>query len=185
MSQKAEKPSLVGVRLKSRKRDEKEKYDPQTFRDSIIAGLTECGADLEKVSTWLIKGGSQLNYRRYAEVLFDTLFAGGILSPGGIIVDEKDSEKPVRTDICVFRWDGDAEKLREFYAVFYRLIRQYKYLEKAFEDDLKKILMFQKGFTDEERSKLAVVTGIILANGLCTPKILQSLFEEHLVKEGL
>ena len=47
------------------------------------------------------------------------------------------------------------------------------------------ILMFQKGFTDEERSKLAVVTGIILANGLCTPKILQSLFEEHLVKEGL
>ena len=38
-------------------------------------------------------------------------------APGGIIVDEKDSEKPVRTDICVFRWDGDAEKLREFYAV--------------------------------------------------------------------
>jgi len=184
MSQKAEKPSLVGVRLKSRKRDEKEKYDPSTFRDSIIAGLTECGADLDKVTTWLIKGGSQLNYRRYAEALFDTLFAGGILSPGGIVADGTD-EKPSRTDICVFRWDGDAEKLREFYAVFYKLIRQYKYLEKSFEDDLKKILMFQKGFTVEERSKLAVVTGIILANGLCTPKILLSLFEEHLVKEGI
>ncbi|XP_005100739.1 basic leucine zipper and W2 domain-containing protein 1 [Aplysia californica] len=185
MSQKAEKPTLSGARLKTRKRDEKEKYDPTAFRDSIVAGLGECGGDLEQVSRYLDKEGSKLNYRRYAEVLFDTLFAGGILAPGGFIVESTDPDKPSRSDICVFRWDGDTEQLRSFYAVFYKLIRRYKYLEKAFEDDLKKILMFQKGFTPEEREKLATVTGIILANGLCTPRILLSLFEDHLVKEGI
>jgi len=185
MSQKAERPTLSGARLKTRKRDEKEKYDPNAFRDSIIAGLGECGGDLDQVSKYLDKEGSKLNYRRYAEVLFDTLFAGGILAPGGFIVESTDPDKPSRSDVCVFRWDGEIEKLRNFYDVFYKLIRRYKYLEKAFEDDLKKILMFQKGFMPEERVKLAKITGIILANGLCTSKILLSLFEDHLVKEGI
>merc|ERR1719295_1517462 len=182
MTTKTEKPTLSGARLKTRKRDEKEKYDPNAFRDTIIAGLGECGGDLEAVSRYLDVQGSKLNYRRYAEVLFDTLFAGGILAPGGFIVESTDPEKPSRSDICVFRWDGKTE---EFYDVFYKLIRRYKYLEKAFEDDLKKILMFQKGFTVEEREKLATITGIILANGLATPRILLSLFEDHLVKEGI
>lgn len=185
MSQKAEKPSLSGTRLKTRKRDEKEKYDPIAFRDTIFAGLRECGNDLEKVSTFLDQAGAKLNYRRYAEVLFDTLFAGGILEPGGFIANSGDSENSSRIDLCVFKWDGDLEKLRGFYDVFYKLIRRYKYLEKAFEDDLKKILMFQKGFTDEERTKLAQISGILLANSLCTPKIMTSLFEDHLVKEGI
>lgn len=30
--------------------DEKEKYDPNSFRDAVIQGLNETGADLEKVS---------------------------------------------------------------------------------------------------------------------------------------
>jgi len=183
MSQKAEKPTLSGARLKTRKRDEKEKYDPTAFRDTIISGLGECGGDLDQVSVYLDKAGAKLNYRRYADVLFDTLFAGGILTPGGFIVESTDPEKPSKSDICVFRWDGDA--LDNFYDVFNKLIRRYKYLEKAFEDDLKKILMFQKGFTAEEREKLATITGIILANGLCTTNILLSLFEDHLVKEGI
>ena len=31
--------------------DEKEKYDPSAFRDAIIQGLNETGADLEQVSS--------------------------------------------------------------------------------------------------------------------------------------
>ena len=46
------------------------------------------------------------------------------------------------------------------------------------------VLVFQKGFKDAERSKLAIVTGQILANALCTPRVLNALFEDHLVKEG-
>ena len=30
--------------------DEKEKYDPSSFRDQIVAGLNEVNADLEQVS---------------------------------------------------------------------------------------------------------------------------------------
>jgi len=185
MTTKAERPTLSGTRLKTRKRDEKEKYDPTAFRDSIIAALGECGGDLELVSKKLDKESGKLNYRRYAEVLFDTLFAGGILAPGGFIVESTDPEKPSRSETCVFLWEDDLDKLRSFYDVLQRLIRRYKYLEKAFEDDLRKILMFQKGFLPEERVKLAKITGIILANGLCTSKILLSLFEDHLVKEGI
>lgn len=34
------------------------------------------------------------------------------------------------------------------------------------------ILVFQRGFKDEERRKLAIVTGQILANGLASPRVL-------------
>jgi len=186
MNQKAERPTLSGQRLKTRKRDEKEKYDPNAFRDSIIALLGECEGDLQEVSKKLDKESTKLNYRRYGEVLFDLLIAGGILAPGGCIVESTDPEKPSRTDICLFKWDGDLESLRNFYSVFNLLIRRLKFLEKAFEEDLKKILLFQKGFSPEEREKLAKMTGLILAEGkLCTPAILQSLFQDHLVKEGI
>ena len=69
--------------------------------------------------------------------------------------------------------------------VLYKLIRRYKYLEKPFEDNLKKILVFLKGYKDDERKKLAIITGIILSQNLCTAKVLASLFEEHLIKEGI
>nr|KAG5695834.1 hypothetical protein BaRGS_006491 [Batillaria attramentaria] len=141
---------------------------------------------LRMVSKFLDVAGSRLNYRRYAEVLFDVLFAGGILAPGGFIVDEVEQPgKPVRTDVCVFKCEESPEKIKGFYGVFYKLIRRYKYLEKAFEDEVRKVLVFQKGFTPEERSKLAIVTGQILAAGLATPRVLGALFEDHLVKEGI
>ncbi|KAL8599773.1 hypothetical protein ACOMHN_040483 [Nucella lapillus] len=185
MSSKAEKPTLSGTRLKTRKRDEKEKYDPNSFRDAIIQGLNETEGDLEKVSKFLDVSGSRLNYRRYAEVLFDVLFAGGILAPGGFIVEDSDPSKPARTDVCVFNCEAAPEKIRRFYEVFYKLIRRYKYLEKAFEDEVRKVLVFQKGFTDEQRQKLGIVTGQILANALASPRVLGALFEDHLVKEGI
>jgi hypothetical protein len=68
--------------------------------------------------------------------------------------------------------------------VFYKLIRRYKYLEKSFEDEVRKVLVFQRGFKDEERTKLAIVTGQILANNLASPRVLEALFEDHLTKEG-
>ena len=46
------------------------------------------------------------------------------------------------------------------------------------------ILVFLKGFKDDEQKKLAIELGIILANGFCKAQVLTSVFEEHLVKEG-
>lgn len=185
MSQKAEKPSLSGQRLKTRKRDEKEKYDPTQFRDAVIQGLNDSGADLDQVSKFLDASGSKLDYRRYADVLFDILFAGGQLAPGGSIVEDPDTSKVSRTDVCVFTCGENIDDLRAFYEVFYKLIRRYKYLERTFEDVLSKIFLFLKGFTVEERRRLAIITGLIMSSGLCSAKPLSRLFDEHLVKEGL
>ncbi|XP_041371416.1 basic leucine zipper and W2 domain-containing protein 1-like [Gigantopelta aegis] len=184
-NQKVEKPSLSGTRLKTRKRDEKEKYDPLSFRDTVVQGLNETECDLEKVSKYLDVSSSRLNYRRYAEVLFDVLIAGGYLAPGGSIVQDPEPTKICKSDICVFSTEENKEKLKLFYEVLYKLIRRYKYLEKPFEDNLKKIIVFLKGYKEDERKKLAIITGIILSQNLCTAKVLSSLFEEHLIKEGL
>lgn len=79
MSHKTEKPVLSGQRIKTRKRDEKEKYDPAGFRDSIILGLDKTGPDVDAIFKFLDTAGSILHYRRYGEALFDILIAGGLL----------------------------------------------------------------------------------------------------------
>lgn len=114
---RVERPTLQGQRIKTRKRDEKEKYDPAGFRDSIITGISdivtggkssspdsqipsptaESAGDseqnggaaagplvtkgrLDALSKWLDERGSKKDdYRKYGEVLFDVLIAGGIL----------------------------------------------------------------------------------------------------------
>ena len=59
--------------------DLKEKYDPNAFRDEVVEGLLEANGDYEKAKEYLDKEGSQVDYRRYADSLFDVLIAGGLL----------------------------------------------------------------------------------------------------------
>jgi len=182
MSQKVEKPTLTGHRIKTRKRDEKEKYDATVFRDAILLGLNEAGSDFEQKAKYLDTAGSRLDYRRYAEPLFDVLFAGGLLAPGGTILLEGNDKV---YEHCVFRANEDPASLQAHYEVLYKLIRRYKYLEKSLDEELKKLLLFLKGFNDTERQRLAQLVGICLGNGLCAPNCLVTLFEQHLVKDGL
>uniref|UniRef100_A0A2K5XLN0 Basic leucine zipper and W2 domains 1 n=1 Tax=Mandrillus leucophaeus TaxID=9568 RepID=A0A2K5XLN0_MANLE len=178
-NQKQQKPTLSGQRFKTRKRDEKERFDPTQFQDCIIQGLTETGTDLEAVAKFLDASGAKLDYRRYAETLFDILVAGGML--GGTLADDM-----MRTDVCVFAAQEDLETMQAFAQVFNKLIRRYKYLEKGFEDEVKKLLLFLKGFSESERNKLlAMLTGVLLANGTLNASILNSLYNENLVKEGV
>lgn len=186
MSNPKEKPTLSGTRIKTRKRDEKlkEKRDPTGFRDAILQGIAETD-DLEQVSKFLDSAGSKVDYRRYGETLFDILFAGGILAPGGSVITDGDPEKPHKTDKCIFSDKNDIATIKAYYDVLYKLIRRYKYLEKAFAEELKKLIMFLKGFNEEERQKLAKIVGVCLSNGLGNPSCLCALFDDHLVKEGL
>lgn len=180
---KHQKPVLTGQRFKTRKRDEKEKFEPTVFRDTIIQGLNEAGADLEAVAKFLDTTGSRLDYRRYADTLFDILIAGSMLAPGGTRIDDGDKTKVANH--CVFGANEDYETMRNYAQVFSKLIRRYKYLEKAFEDEIKKLLLFLKAFSDSEQTKLAVLTGILLAGGTLPATILTSLFSENIVKEGI
>ncbi|GBN23479.1 Basic leucine zipper and W2 domain-containing protein 2 [Araneus ventricosus] len=184
MSQRIEKPTLSGQRIKTRKRDEKEKYDPGSFRDAILQGLSEAGSDLEQVSKFLDTAGSKLDYRRYGEVLFDILLAGGILAPGGTIAD-LDSLKTNKSEVCIFNANNDFETLKNYAQVITKLIRRYKYLEKTLDDEFKKVFMFLKGFTPEQREKLAKVTAILLSGGQITGGVLSKVLQDHLVKDGI
>ncbi|KAL1122921.1 hypothetical protein AAG570_003246, partial [Ranatra chinensis] len=169
--------------------DEKEKYDPSGFRDSILVGLDKAGTDLDAISKFLDSAGSKLDYRRYGEALFDILIAGGLLNscisavPGGSIA--QDGDKPCKTKACIFDAPEDMVSMRNYEQVFIKLIRRYKYLEKMFEDEMKKVLMFVKGFSELERLKLARMTALWISNGSVPPSVLQVLTNEHLVKDGL
>lgn len=69
--------------------------------------------------------------------------------------------------------------------VFIKLMRRYKYLEKMFEEEMKKVLVFMKGFSPEERIKLARMTALWISNGSVPPTVLSVLINEHLVKDNL
>ncbi|XP_013779331.1 basic leucine zipper and W2 domain-containing protein 2-like isoform X2 [Limulus polyphemus] len=185
MNQKVEKPTLSGQRIKTRKRDEKEKYDPSGFRDAILQGLNEAGPNLDAVYKFLDTAGSKLDYRRYGEVLFDILLAGGHLAPGGTIVDDVDTSKPLRTDVCVFSAENNLESLKGYAQLITKLIRRYKYLEKTLEDEFKKVLVFLKAFSPSERTKLATVTSILIGSGLVPSVALTSCLQDHLIKDGI
>ncbi|CAL1584137.1 unnamed protein product [Knipowitschia caucasica] len=180
---KPQKPVLTGQRYKTRKRDEKEKFEPTVFRDTIVAGLNESGGDLESVSRFLDVVGSRVDYRRYADTLFDILIAGSMLAPGGSRIDEGDSSKV--TAACVFRAEESHASLHLHAQVFNKLIRRYKYLEKAFEEEVKKLLLFLKAFSESEQTKLATLTGILLASNILPASILSSLFTDSVVKDGV
>ncbi|KOB73903.1 Eukaryotic initiation factor 5C, partial [Operophtera brumata] len=148
------------------RRNEKEKYDPNGFRDALVLGLERAGAggDLDAAYKFLDTGGSKLDYRRYGEVIFDVLIAGGLLLPGGGV--SMDGESP-KTNTCIFSASEDMDTMRTFEQVFVKLMRRYKYLEKMFEEEMKKVLVYLKG------------------NGCVPPSVLLVLVNEHLVKDNL
>ncbi|XP_031442461.1 basic leucine zipper and W2 domain-containing protein 2, partial [Clupea harengus] len=104
-------------------------------------------------------------------------------APGGTRIDDGDKTKV--TEQCVFRVEENHTVIRRYAQVFNKLIRRYKYLEKAFEEEIKKLLLFLKAFSEAEQTKLAMLTGILLANNSLPPPIITSLFSDNLVKEGI
>jgi len=186
MSQKTELPSLTGHRTKTRKRDEKKVYDPTGFRDYLVDGLTTAGTDLEQIFKFLDTAGKKTDYdyRRYGEALLEILIAGGLLAPGGSIA--KDGEKVVSTLSCVFQDATSLDRVKAWdQDVFVKLIRRYKYLEKMLADEMLKILVYLRGFTEEHRCRLAQITALWLVSGLIptnTPKV---VINEHQVKDSV
>jgi len=197
MSQKAELPSLTGHRTKTRKRDEKQVNNPTGFRDSVVEGLsktgpeaaditnTEVGLDLDAVFKFLDTAGNKLDYRRYGEVLLEILIAGGLLAPGGTIQPDAD-KTVVQTRACIFQDAYDLDRTKAWDSmVFVKLMRRYKYLEKMLTEEMSKILVYLKGFSEVHRTRLAQITGLWVCSGLLPSNTLQVVINEHQVKEGV
>lgn len=234
MSSKVERPTLQGQRIKTRKRDEKEKFDPGAFRDSILQAFIDIHQSDQVIAKEPASDGSQeevapvdqvaqadqeatkngeaaptngsepritkekldavskfldttkLDYRRYGEVLFDILIAGGLLAPGGTIVTDADHTKPCSTKLCVFAVPPqDVDTIRGFHQVIVKLIRRFMYMEKTLDEFFKKIIVFLKGFTPDERAKLATITAMLIAGGQVPPAVLCSALQDHFVKDGI
>lgn len=174
------KPVIAGQRLKSRKRDQKEKYEPNVFRDEIVEGLNAAGDDFEAAFKFLDAAGSRLNYRTYGESLFDILIAGGLLAPGGSVVTDGDVNA-----MSVFQRADTSEEQFKHACLVRDVLRRYKYLQITLEEQMVKVLKFLKSFSPEQLSKLAKATAYYLQNTLITAKPLEALFADSLVKTGL
>lgn len=182
MSSKAPLPVLNGQRLKSRKRDMKEKYDPEAFRDEIVAGLLEAEGSFEKAYKFLDSTGSSLDYRRYAECLFDTLIAGGLLAPGGSLVSEAPEDI---NPLAVLQMPDNLEDQQKHAYLVRDVLRRYKYLLVSLEEEIGKVLKFIKAYDAENVNKLAKMTGLYLHFSLISAKPLEALLTDAVVKTGL
>lgn len=54
-----------------------------------------------------------------------------------------------------------------------------------FEEEMKKVLIFIKGFKPIERVKLARMTALWIASGTVPPTVLTVLYNEHLIKDSV
>lgn len=61
---------------------------------------------------------------------------------------------------------------------------RYKYLEKMLEDEMMKLLVYLKGFDEDQRMRLAQITALWLGSGQVPANILNVLIQEHQVKDG-
>lgn len=179
MSGKALKPTLSGTRNKTRKRDEKERYEPTVFRDAIITGLEDVGNNHDQILKYLCDATTgKLDVKRYGETLLDVLFVGGIIAPGGAI------EGNVRTDICLGK--QDPSDVKSFTNIFIQFIRRYKWLQKSLGEEIRKIIMVMRVcLNDDERGLLGSATAYLLIEGIIPPTLLTGLTQDHLLKDDV
>lgn len=64
-------------------------------------------------------------------------------------------------------------------------MRRYKYLEKIFQDEIKKILLFVKYFSVEDRRKLSCMISLWISNGSIPFLVVLTLNNSHLIKDNL
>ncbi|KAI8093523.1 armadillo-type protein [Halteromyces radiatus] len=176
------KPTLHGVKIKQRKGVQKAqaKHEPEIFRDNLLSQLALAKpGDLEDISSILDKTGNTLEYRKYGESLFEILITGGILQPGGIILDDVE-----RSPFSIFGAEDESTSIKKHVDVFNKLIRRYKYLQRPFEETLKNILQFINKWQVDENSKLAKATGYFITTQLANPIVFKVLLKDYLVKDG-
>jgi hypothetical protein len=80
------------VQIKTRKRNIAVALDPGSFADAVVTIFEDAkdGNDLEKNLAAGVKvlEGTQLDFSRYGDTLFEVFFAGGRLAAGGNVVEE-------------------------------------------------------------------------------------------------
>jgi len=194
-TQQDKKPSLTGVRIKQRKGQAKAaaKFEPETFRDALLLhlALLSTPPTTEALVAKLVQAGSTLEFLKYYEQLFELLFVGGLLQPGGSYLDDK------RSPVYIVRTkeDGDGSETAEtggeggvkgMVEVLKRVIQRYKYLQKPLEENFLPDLLGYLGKWDQvARDKLAEAVALLVLELQVSTRCLQSLAKDHVVKDGV
>ncbi|KAI8838609.1 armadillo-type protein [Chytridium lagenaria] len=165
-------------KLKQRKREVVTKHEPEAFRDALLSQIPD-DSDIELYTSVLEAAADKLDYKRYAEALFEFLIIGGLLAPGGTIVDDGARLNP----LSIFASDDSTESIRQRVDVMNKLIRRYKYLQRKLEETLEHSLQYVNKFGDNSR-KLSLAIGIMISSQMVSMSVLNNLNKEHLVKEG-
>ena len=143
----------------------------------------------------LVQAGSTLEFLKYSEQLFELLFVGGLLQPGGSYLDDKRS--PVyllKTDDEIIV-DGSAEtggdegwkdSVKGIIETLKRVIQRYKYLQKPLEENfMPDFLSYLPKWDHASREKLAEATALLIVDLQVSPRCLASLTRDHVVKDGV
>lgn len=135
--------------------------------DSAVAKLVQAGATLELL--------------KYSEQLFELLFVGGLLQPGGSYLDDKRSPIYVLQDAAE-GWDpvrGMVETLK-------LVMQRYKYLQKPLEENfLPDILGYLSKWDDASKDKLAQAVALLVLDVQVSSRCLASLTKDHVVKDNV
>ncbi|KAF8234034.1 ARM repeat-containing protein [Tricholoma matsutake] len=185
--QAAAKPSLQGVRIKARKGAVKAhaKHEPTVFRDQLYKHLeTVPEGDFDSFATKLIQAGSQLEFLKYADALFEIILVGGLIQPGGSYIDDGAPVSP----FTVFNAKEPVEidEIKKYIEVLNKLIRRYKYLQKPLEEQaLPGLLQYINRWSSAQKDKLSIAVGLLISQGLANASCIQSLAKDHLVKNDV
>ncbi|KAF8345824.1 hypothetical protein F5887DRAFT_963622 [Amanita rubescens] len=182
----AQKPSLQGVRIKARKGAVKAhaKHEPTVFKDQLYRHLeTVSDGDFDAFTTKLVQAGSTLEFLKYADILFEIIFAGGLLQPGGSYLEDGPNSPFA---IINAKYPVQIDEMKKYVDVLAKLIRRYKYLQKPLEESsLPTLLQYINRWPAERNEKFAMAVGLLLSQGLANASCLQSLTKEHLVKNDI
>ncbi|KAK6908091.1 hypothetical protein I203_102092 [Kwoniella mangroviensis CBS 8507] len=189
--QQDKKPSLTGVRIKQRKGQAKAtaKFEPEGFRDALLLhlALIPTPYTTDSLVSKLVQAGSTLEFLKYYEQLFEILFVGGLLQPGGSYLDDKRSPIYILKDES--EDDGTWGKnvgVKGMIEVLKKVIQRYKYLQKPLEENfLPDLLGYLPKWNEEHRKKLAEAIALLVIDLQISSKFLVSLTKEHVVKDNI
>ena len=167
------------------------------FRDALLLhlALLPTPPTTEALVSKLLQAGSTLEFLKYYEQLFELLFVGGLLQPGGSYLDEKRSPVYILRTEDEITVEGQGETggetgrrdgVKGMVDVLRRVIQRYKYLQKPLEENfLPDLLGYLPKWDPASREKLASATALLFIELQTSSRCLQSLAKDHVVKDGV
>lgn len=187
-SQKEEKPTLAGVRLKTRKRNIVVPHDPLSFANTVVdllydAYTTEYDSDVDTLLSNASKiiDTTELDFSRYGEVLFEVAFAGKMFATE----QGKESEGGKSLPFCILKC-ASRDEIIPYIRWFQSMIRRRPFLVKALELTMIKLILSLEFYGDAEKKNVAIGMSrcFALKVGVLPDRVLPNALEDRLVARG-